>query len=306
MLGRVEGGRTPKVLAYLFHPECDAPSDDTVLWRYMDFTKFVDLVVTTELYLRRVDLLDDPREGLFKDPEWTRLLQRTDDMAPSTENSRSLSFVNCWCEGADESRAMWDLYGANARGIAIKTTMNSVRSAIGGSDLPIYIGRVEYVDWKQHDRDPGNLIGMCVRKSEGYRHEREVRLLFWSPLLEPVREPGAQLDAGTSIDVQRVAHGVMAQLAALFPSADFTGVNGRLLVAEAYLRYTARPRLQHADCGKRVAVNVATLIDEVVIGPQAPGWLLDLTRNVLERCNLSNLCVKVRSSELFAPRRQYE
>jgi hypothetical protein len=270
----------------------------------MDFTKFVDLLATTELYLRRVDLLDDPREGRFTDPEWTRLLQRRDDMAPSTEKSRSLSFVNCWREGTDESRAMWDLYGANACGVAIKTTMKSLMSAVDGSDFPIYIGRVEYVDWKQHDRDdPGNLIGVCVRKSEGYRHEQEVRLLFWAPLLEPVREPGAQLDAGTPIDVERVAQGVMADLAALFPSADFTGVNGRLLVVEAWVKYTERLRLQHADPGKRVAVDIATLLDEVVVGPKAESWILELARAVVKHYGLS---VKVRPSELSAPRRGRE
>jgi hypothetical protein len=292
-------------LAYVPHPECDTPGDDKVLWHYMDFTKFVDLMETSELYLHRVDLLDDKREGRFTEHEYTRLSQRPDDLATSTEESRRWSFVNCWREGADESRAMWDLYGANCCGVAIKTQMKSLRSAIGGSDIHIHIGRVKYVDWREYDAAAGNLIGMCVRKSEGYMHEKEVRLL-WSSLLEPDREPGAQVDVGVPFDAERVAEGIMEQLAALFPSADFTGVKGKLLVMKAWLRYTQKLQLELLGCGKRVRVDLTDLIDEVVVGPLAEEWLLDLTRKMLRRYNLSQLSEKVRFSELRAEPRRHE
>jgi hypothetical protein len=288
-------------LAYIPHPECEVPGDDTALWHYMDFTKFVDLVATAELYLRRVDKLDDQREGRFTEREFTRLKQRRDDLATSTESGRSLFFVNCWCGSERESMAMWDLYGGKNHGVAVKTTMESLKAAISGAELPIYIGRVQYRDWKRHDvNDKGNMVAMCLRKADGYSCEKEVRLVFWAAQLEPVREPAAERDTGTPINVERVAEGVMAELAHLFPSADFTGVNGRLLVAEAWLKYKERQRLEHAGPGTRVPVDVAILMHEVVIGPRAPDWLLGLTRNLLRRYNLSSLSAKVRLSELCA------
>lgn len=294
-------------MAYRFHPECDVPSDEAVLWRYMDFTKFVDLLATKELYLCRVDLLDDQREGRFTEPEFTRLSQRRDDFATSTEKNRPWFFVNCWCGSERESMPMWDLYAGKAYGVAVKTTMKSLKAAIAGARDPIFIGRVRYLDWKRHDvNEKGNLIAMCLRKADGYRGEDEVRLVFWSDLLEPVREPGAQLDAGTPIDVERIARGVMAQLAPVFPAADFTGVNGRWLVVKAWLKHTERLRLEQTPRGKRVAVDVTALIDEVVIGPQAADWLPKLTRKVLRRYNLSDLSEKVRSSGLCVPRRRHE
>jgi hypothetical protein len=51
------------------HPCVEAPADDTVICRFMDFPKFRDLFANEELYLRRVDLFkeEDPWEALPSD-----------------------------------------------------------------------------------------------------------------------------------------------------------------------------------------------------------------------------------------------
>lgn len=36
------------------------PSEDLVIWRYMDFTKFVSLLETRSIFFVRVAQLDDP------------------------------------------------------------------------------------------------------------------------------------------------------------------------------------------------------------------------------------------------------
>ena len=41
------------------------PLDDTVLWRYMDFTKFVSLLEKSALFFPRADKLGDPFEGYW-------------------------------------------------------------------------------------------------------------------------------------------------------------------------------------------------------------------------------------------------
>ena len=45
------------------HPAFSPPSDDAVLWRYMDFTKFVSLLDRSALFFARADKLNDPFEG---------------------------------------------------------------------------------------------------------------------------------------------------------------------------------------------------------------------------------------------------
>ena len=39
------------------------PPADTILWRYMDFTKFVSLLEKRSLFFARADKLGDPFEG---------------------------------------------------------------------------------------------------------------------------------------------------------------------------------------------------------------------------------------------------
>lgn len=50
---------------YEEHPVFNPPSDDAVLWRYMDFTKFVSLLEKSALFFARADKLGDPFEGAF-------------------------------------------------------------------------------------------------------------------------------------------------------------------------------------------------------------------------------------------------
>jgi hypothetical protein len=48
------------------NPYCSQlePTNDAVLWRFMDLRKFRDLMSSEELYFRRADLYPDKSEGL--------------------------------------------------------------------------------------------------------------------------------------------------------------------------------------------------------------------------------------------------
>jgi hypothetical protein len=46
------------------HDSFKMPSDDTVIWRYMDVTKFLSLVMTKELYFPNLTELEDTYEGI--------------------------------------------------------------------------------------------------------------------------------------------------------------------------------------------------------------------------------------------------
>ena len=49
---------------YSEHEVFDTPQPDTILWRYLDFPKFVSILEESALYLTRLDLMDDPFEGM--------------------------------------------------------------------------------------------------------------------------------------------------------------------------------------------------------------------------------------------------
>lgn len=249
------------------------PADDAVLWRYMDFARFVDLLVSKSLWLSRLDRLDDPREGLLTEREYDRLTKRPDGMATSVERLRSLSYVNCWHQADCESMAMWDLYGAGASGIAIKTITGAIKTAIAGTACPIYISGVKYIDWKQYDEDTQNAIGIGVRKAEGYRQEHEVRLLYWKPETEPVRVPGEAADSGASIMVEAFSQEATVALAGFLRRVDFTTVNISQLVFRLILEHRYRDWLRNEPPGISVSIDTAALIDEVVVGPRAQSWI---------------------------------
>jgi hypothetical protein len=269
----------------------------------MDFAKFVDLLVSRTLWFSRVDRLGDPREGLLTESEFNRLSKKSPDPASYFEKSRSLNFVNCWQQTDHESMAMWDLYGADGCGIAIRSTIGSLKTVVASTRFRIYISEVKYVDWTRYDGDAENLIGMCVRKADGYMHESEVRLIVGDTVPEPFPVLSEEAPRGAPIDCERVARDVLTALAPLFPSCDFTTVDGRQLVLEATVECQYRERLRNTPPGIRVSVDRSELIKEVLVGPKAQPWVLDLARNIVKRYDLS---VKVSPSELSAPRSRPE
>jgi hypothetical protein len=97
--------------------------------------------------------------------------------------------VSCWYYSEHQSEAMWKLYGDQGKGIAIRTTVGKLKTALKAAEgnarqTTIFMGRVRYVDYA----DPaitapdcnvdGHIIPLLKRIS--YAHENEVRA-FLSP-----------------------------------------------------------------------------------------------------------------------------
>jgi hypothetical protein len=175
---------TMLVVAYEGHPHCDTPPDNTVVWRYVSFARLMSLLETASLWLSRIDLLDDSREGRLTDSEQDQIREhqgeKTEEVVRNLERQRHTTFVNCWHENDRESMAMWDLYGREPGSVAIKSTIGRLKQALVGENRSISIGRIRYLDWTQGSW-PNNVLGMAVRKTQGYKHQSEVRLITWAP-----------------------------------------------------------------------------------------------------------------------------
>jgi hypothetical protein len=117
-------------MPFAVHPDLIPPPDDTILWRYSDFAKFMDLIERRKLWFSRADKFEDPLEGTFTDAEIAHFRSLRSDGTPVDPAAHSLSgiskmmrgttFVNCWREGKHESMAMWDIYGKASGIVAIK------------------------------------------------------------------------------------------------------------------------------------------------------------------------------------------
>jgi hypothetical protein len=95
--------------------------------------------------------------------------------------TRTHTFVNCWYMGADESYAMWRLYDAAGKGVAVKTNTARLKSALRGAVM-IHGAKVSYVNYDATYIPEGNILHPYVHKRRSFSHESEYRLITaWFP-----------------------------------------------------------------------------------------------------------------------------
>jgi hypothetical protein len=178
------------------HPHVITPPDDTVLWRYMDFARFVQLIEGRELWFSRADRFDDPLEGTLTDGEFRyepatpdepcKFRDATED--PFAQMMRHTAYINCWRMGAPESMAMWELYGKGTGIVAVTTTVGRAKEQLSKDPRSVYMAEVRYVDWNAPNA-PRGMFDLVTRKDVSYKHEEEMRLFFWDTGAIRTEEP---------------------------------------------------------------------------------------------------------------------
>jgi hypothetical protein len=232
-------------MTYETHPELpDITDPDTVLWRYVDLYKWLDMLQTSELHLTRADLMEDRWEGAYSDvniamrpslygKDWAMMAP---SMARIYEFGRTHTYLNCWYIGAGESYAMWKIYDAIGKGVAIRTTAGRLKDALVGSHKPALSGaKVQYVDYSTTLIPESNLFYPYVHKRLSFSHESEYRLLtMWTP-------------------------------EALETDADGRAIRMKPDVPPSFLRET---------------VDLNRLVEAVYVSPDAPGWAARVVEEV--------------------------
>ena len=201
------------------HPQLDPPRGNSVIWRYLSVTKFLDFLAHRRLFFTNATQLSDRYEATV--PERTIVTKRkqlSSDGLTGREldeelmyfrfhfdSLRDLTLVNCWSLGRDESYALWKIYvGSGQPGAAIRTTVSKLKTAIqeGGDPYPedLYFGRVQYTDFIP----PNDLtrFRMVTTKNRFYEFESEVRLfIFHYPLSEGGTKPPYSITVGRHVSV---------------------------------------------------------------------------------------------------------
>ena len=227
---------------YKEHPVFNSPDDNAVLWRYMDFTKFVSVLDKKALFFVLPKRLGDPFEGAF--PMGNKVLYlnafyEAHNSQMSEENFRKLrdfqkswqpfTLISCWHESPHESAAMWKSYSRETDGIAIKTDFNSFkRSLISPED--IYVGKINYIDYESHAIPEDNAFSPLLYKRQDFKYEEEVRAITTM-----LPNSGEERD----------------------------------------------PALDICDVGKYYEVDLSLLIKAIVVAPYADDWFLELVQSVV-------------------------
>ncbi|WP_427127944.1 hypothetical protein ACQCPQ_30835 (plasmid) [Priestia megaterium] len=185
------------------------PKDlNTIIWRYMDFTKFINLLEENKLYFTRADKFKDPYEGV---PSFFN--QRTSTEHEITiqsrlrlyERAKSRTIISCWHKNNYESAAMWDLYLRTNEGIAIQTTVNRLMECFNDAEETIQISKVNYIDFENDWMPEHNVIFPTIHKRISFAHEREIRAFHISDLMaEPKYNHGGYINTNLDTLIEKI------------------------------------------------------------------------------------------------------
>lgn len=196
-----------KTLTGTTHATLSTPpkSQDGSLWRYMDLAKFIDLLITKELFFTRQLILSniDPLEGTYtrgtyelfdtikiniegnkdKDKKRARdvLKHATAQMVPIMKR---IYCICCLHQNRRESDAMWKIYAKDNQGVAIKCSIDNFLNSID----PLYkdkiiLRKVVYNDYLSENQRE-NISMPVFHKDISYEHENEVRAIIWDETID--------------------------------------------------------------------------------------------------------------------------
>ena len=196
------------------YEESDAttpPPLDAILWRYMDFAKFVSLLDKSSLFFCSAGMLGDPFEGTWSKANFATLSARySPEMAETTRIAlygrarlRAQYSVNCWHWNSSESDAMWGLYATRSAGIAIQTDFKSLAESFR-DDIAIYAGIVNYVDYDTDAIPDDHILHTLLHKRHHFEHEREVRAIVVQPAQPSELQVGRYCEVDLSMLIKRV------------------------------------------------------------------------------------------------------
>lgn len=163
--------------------------DQTKVWRYMDFPKFLDLLATSQLAMPIASLMEDPYEGdvgtATAAHRWRSqkdqgapsywLVADQDEQRSTAARLRDCTYISCWNAFEHESAAMWKIYGDDG-GIAITSTWGRLLDSLS-TDMKLFGGRVSYLDYEQDPIATTAYTDDFFFKRSSFDFEKEVRII---------------------------------------------------------------------------------------------------------------------------------
>ncbi|MGL2994714.1 hypothetical protein [Flavobacterium sp. TSSA_36] len=185
---------------YLDNPNIKLPeAPETIVWKYLDLSKFLDLLLSQKLFMSRSDKFEDQYEGTFSEPtyeEIKKLSKDNPDFLKYYKTHREQVAISSWHINEYESFAMWQIFTQNSEGLAIQSTIKRLQKALAPEDhFKQYIGEVNYIDYKKEYIPFDDLFFPFLYKRKSFQYEREVRII------SDVTENNLKLNDGLKINV---------------------------------------------------------------------------------------------------------
>ncbi|TRX36481.1 hypothetical protein FNW52_07675 [Flavobacterium sp. ZT3R18] len=185
---------------YLNNPNIKLPQDpDTIVWKYLDLSKFLDLLLSQKLFMSRSDKFEDQYEGTFSEPtfeEIKKLATNNPDFLNYYKTHREKVAISSWHINEYESFAMWQIFTQNSEGLAIQSTVKRLQDAlVPEKNYKQFIGEVNYIDYKKEYIPFDDLFFPFLFKRKSFQYEREVRIIT------DVADNNIKLNDGLKINV---------------------------------------------------------------------------------------------------------
>ena len=185
---------------YLDNKNITLPEDlDTVVWKYLDLSKFLDLLLSQKLFMSRSDKFEDQYEGTFSEPtyeEIKKIAENNPEFLHYYKSHREKVAISSWHINEYESFAMWQIFTQNTEGLAIQTTIGRLKEALQPErQTEQYIGAVNYIDYKKEFIPFEDTFFPFLFKRKSFQYEREIRII------SDVSNTNLKIDNGLKVDV---------------------------------------------------------------------------------------------------------
>ena len=185
---------------FLNNPNIKLPEDpNTIVWKYLDLSKFLDLLMSEKLFMSRSDKFEDQYEGTFSEPtfeEIRKLSIDNPDFLNYYKSHREKVAISSWHINEYESFAMWQIFTQNSEGLAIQSTIGRLQNALNPeTNFDQYIGEVNYIDYKKEYIPFDDMFFPFLFKRKSFQYEREVRIIT------DIAENNIKINEGLKINI---------------------------------------------------------------------------------------------------------
>jgi hypothetical protein len=186
---------------YISDKNIKLPDDpETVIWKYLDLSKFVDLLLYRKLFMSRSDKFEDQYEGTFSEPtfeEIRKLSVNNPDFLDYYKTHRQNVVISSWHINEYESFAMWQIFTQKSEGLAIQSTLGRLQGSLTAeTEYEQHIGEVNYIDYKKEYIPFDNAFFPFLFKRKSFQYEREIRII------SDMTPYNLKIDNGVKIDIE--------------------------------------------------------------------------------------------------------
>lgn len=285
---------------------------DCEIWRYLNLEKFQSLLETSALHFAAADRLSDPYEGSISRMEFDdRQARYSDALKAGAEDSnehflRMRTMINCWHCGEHESKAMWDLYTGQGRGICIQSTRQKLFKECSSGKAKIFyhskmkedilcatavdeifVANVWYYDPNdgslQDTRQGYDFWRKYTRKPNWFAYERELRAFFFYLGEDMCPVESEPITSDHLLEVLR------------------QDASQRILSGNRkYAEHHQRPQRARKFHGILLPVDLTALVDRIILAPNSPHRQKEY---VEQRVRFFGLSIPVEHSVIDVPPR---